>query len=156
MDYSLSRITIICVFTADYLLNTTKQEHAFRSHVSRKREFAPLLRHFYPLTVRKTKCKAASAKECCRCPQNRRLAVKVTGDSGPVQIKLQIVCLVGSAANIANIAIRLEVTHKREPSLPCRRAVNLCVKPAFLYAGYHCKSKHAGTGSFGIRLRMVD
>src|SRR5215467_12284339 len=84
-----------------------------------------------------------SAKECCRRPQNRRLAVKVARDSGPVQIKLQIVGLVSATANVANITIRLEVAHERQPSLPCRGAIDLCIKPAFLYPGYHRESEHA-------------
>ena len=69
--------------------------------------------------------------------------MKVAGIAGAGQIVVQIVLLVGTFANVADVAVRVDVVHESQPGLACRRRIRLLVQPAVFYAGDHRESEHS-------------
>src|ERR1044071_8810222 len=95
------------------------------------------------------------AQEGRRAPEERGLAVEVADVAPAIHVVLVVVLLVRALADIADVAVGVDVLDEREPGFARRRAVGLPVEPAFLHARHHRESEHARGGGLGPGLRAV-
>ena len=82
--------------------------------------------------------------------------MKVASFAATGEVIVEVVLFAGAFADVANVAVRIYRVNESEPCFTSGWTVGFGIKPAVFDAGNHCKSEHAGAGSFGPAFRVVD